>query len=77
MEAEAQMPVGTLEYLADHEFPVSAQRKIRSGPPIGMPDVFVPALWSAVGLLVSMLSLPLFSDALAEDGAFFLVTFLR
>ena len=52
--------------------------KARSGPPIGAPEIFVPAFCSAIGLLMSMPYLSLFSSALADESASgFLVQLLR
>jgi len=41
-----------------------------SGPPIGAPEIFVPALWSAIGLTVSVPYLPLLSSAFVDESAF-------
>jgi hypothetical protein len=52
--------------------------KTRSGPPIGTPEIFVPALFSITGLLMSMPYLALQSNALVDQDAFdFLIALLR
>jgi hypothetical protein len=52
--------------------------KTRSGPPIGTPEIFVPAFFSITGLLISMPYLALLNNALVDQDAFgFLTAFLR
>jgi hypothetical protein len=52
--------------------------KTSSGPPIGAPDIFVPALCSTMGLLASVPCLTLLSSALVDESAFgFLSMLLR
>jgi hypothetical protein len=78
---QTPMPVSALgrsDLSAGYGLYISGQRKNRTGPPVGTPDIFVPALWSAVGMLVSVLSLPLFGNALMDEGNFdFLIALLR
>jgi hypothetical protein len=52
--------------------------KTSSGPPIGAPEIFVPALCSTMGLLASVPCLTLLSSALVDESAFgFLSMLLR
>jgi hypothetical protein len=63
---------------AVYEIAARAWPKTRSGPPVGAPEIFVPAYCSAIGLLMSMPYLSLLSSALADDSASgFLVLLLR
>jgi hypothetical protein len=75
------MSVGALgqpNLFAGYGISTRARSKTRSGPPIGAPEIFVPAFCSAIGLLVSMPYLSLFSNALADESAFgFLILLLR
>jgi hypothetical protein len=45
----------------------------RFGQPTAMPDIFVPAFWSVIGLLVSVPFLPLLSNAIVDQDTFSLL----
>jgi hypothetical protein len=62
--------LGQPDLFAGFEFPVRHRPETRSGPPMGMREIFVPALWSATGLLASIPYLFSLSRILADDSAF-------
>jgi hypothetical protein len=56
---------------------IPEQRASRAVQPIGVADILVPALWSAIGLAVSAPFVPWLSNAMAADDTFgFLVGLL-
>lgn len=50
--------------------------KTVSGPPVGAQGIFVPALCSATGLIISAPYLPLLSRAFLDESAFDVLSML-